>query len=155
MEVDKDQPLFSIQTMQEVIADSVSNREFQTVLLSLFAAVAMTLAAIGIYGLMSHAAAQRTREIGIRMALGAQKRDTLRLVVTQGMFLALLGVSIGVIGALALTRFMASLLYGVKPTDPMTFIGVSLVLAAVSLVASYVPARRATKVDPMVALRYE
>jgi putative ABC transport system permease protein len=153
--VDKDQPLFSIQTMQEVVADSVSNRAFQTVLLSLFAAVAMTLATIGIYGVMSHSAAQRTREIGIRMALGAQKRDTLRLVVSQGMFLALLGVSIGVIGALALTRFMSSLLYGVKPTDPMTFIGVSLVLAAVSLVASYVPARRATKVDPMVALRHE
>jgi putative ABC transport system permease protein len=155
MAVDKDQPLFSIQTMQEVVADSVSNRAFQTVLLSLFAAVAMTLATIGIYGVMSHSAAQRTREIGIRMALGAQKRDTLKLVVSQGMFLALLGVSIGVIGALALTRFMSSLLYGVKPTDPMTFIGVSLVLAAVSLVASYVPARRATKVDPMVALRHE
>ncbi|HXJ92059.1 MAG TPA: ABC transporter permease, partial [Terriglobia bacterium] len=155
MVVDKDQPLFSIQTMQEVVADSVSNRAFQTVLLSLFAAVAMTLATIGIYGVMSHSTAQRTREIGVRMALGAQKRDTLRLVVRQGMFLALLGVSIGVIGALALTRFMSSLLYGVKPTDPMTFIGVSLVLAAVSLVASYVPARRATKVDPMVALRYE
>jgi putative ABC transport system permease protein len=155
MAVDKDQPLFSIQTMQEVVADSVSNRAFQTVLLSLFAAVAMTLATIGIYGVMSHSTAQRTREIGIRMALGAQKRDTLRLVVGQGMFLALLGVSIGVIGALALTRFMSSLLYGVKPTDPMTFIGVSLLLAAVSLVASYIPARRATKVDPMVALRYE
>lgn len=155
MVVDKDQPLFSIQPMPEVVADSVSNRAFQTVLLSLFAAVAMTLAAIGIYGVMSHSAAQQTREIGIRMALGAQKRDTLRLVVSQGMFLALLGVSIGVIAALALTRFMSSLLYGVKPTDPMTFIGVSLVLAAVSLVASYVPARRAAKVDPMVALRYE
>jgi putative ABC transport system permease protein len=155
MVVDKDQPLFSIQSMQEVVADSVSDRAFQTVLLSLFAAVAMTLAAIGIYGVMSHSAAQRTHEIGVRMALGAQKRDTLRLVVSQGMFLALLGVSIGVIGALALTRFMSSLLYGVKPTDPMTFIGVSLVLAAVSLVASYVPARRATKVDPMVALRHE
>ena len=155
MAVDKDQPLFSIQPMQEVVADSVSNSEFQTVLLSLFAAVAMTLAAIGIYGVMSHSAAQRTREIGIRMALGAHQRDTLRLVVSQGMFLALLGVSIGAIGALALTRFMSSLLYGVKPTDPMTFIGVSLVLAVVSLVASYVPARRATKVDPMVALRYE
>ncbi|HXW90003.1 MAG TPA: ABC transporter permease [Terriglobales bacterium] len=155
MVVDKDQPLFSIQTMQEVVADSVSNRAFQTVLLSLFAAVAMTLATIGIYGVMSHSTAQRTREIGVRMALGAQKHDTLRLVVGQGMFLALLGVSIGVIGALVLTRFMSSLLYGVKPTDPMTFIGVSLVLAAVSLVASYVPARRATKVDPMVALRHE
>jgi len=155
MVVDKDQPLFSLQAMQEVVADSVSNRAFQTVLLSLFAAVAMTLATIGIYGVMSHSTAQRTREIGVRMALGAQKRDTLRLVVSQGMFLALLGVSIGVIGALALTRFMSSLLYGVKPTDPMTFIGVSLVLAAVSLVASYVPARRATKVDPLVALRHE
>jgi len=141
--------------MDEVIARSVAPRRLQMMLLGLFALLALVLAAVGIYGVVSYSCSQRVHEFGIRMALGAERRDLLQLVIRQGAMLALLGVGIGMGGALALTRFLSSMLYEVKPTDPPTLLGVSLILAAVALLASYIPACRATKVDPMVALRYE
>jgi putative ABC transport system permease protein len=153
--VDKDQPIFDVQTMQQRIAMSVGSRRFNLFLLTAFALLALTLAAVGLYGVVSYSLSLRTHEVGIRMALGAEKADVLRMVLVQGLKLAMIGVVIGIAGALALTRFLSSLLYGVKPTDPLTFIAVSLILIAVALAACYVPARRAAKVDPMVALRYE
>ncbi|HET9180433.1 MAG TPA: ABC transporter permease [Terriglobia bacterium] len=152
--VDKNQPV-SIASMNSVIAVTTAEPRFQTRLLTTFALMALVLTIVGIYGVLAYSVAQRTHEIGIRVALGAQKRDVLGMVIGQGLKLALIGVAIGVAGALALTRFLASLLYGVKPTDPLTFVAVSLTLIAVALVACYIPARRAAKVDPMVALRYE
>ncbi len=148
-------PLYNIETMEQYLASSSAQARFNTVLLGIFAGLALLLAAVGLYGVVSYSVSQRTQEIGIRMALGAEKRDVLRMVVGQGLKLALIGVAMGIFGALALTRLLTSMLYGVKPTDPLTFIAVSLVLIAVALLACYIPARRAAKVDPMVALRYE
>ncbi len=153
--VDKDQPLFQIQTMQQVVDDSVSGRRFQMSLLAIFASVALGLAAIGIYGLMSYSVSQRGHEIGIRMALGAKRAEVLRLVVGQGMLLAMIGVALGIGGALLLTRFLSGLLYGVGANDPVTFFGVAVLLSAVAALASFIPAWRAARIDPMEALRYE
>ena len=124
-------------------------------LLTAFAVAALLLASIGIYGMMSYAVAQRTREIGLRITLGAQRGNVLRMVIGEGMKLALIGVALGLIGSFALTRTMKNLLFGVSTTDPLTFLGITLLLAAVSLFACWIPARRATKVAPLVALRYE
>jgi predicted permease len=154
-EVDRDQPVSDISMMEDVLSESLARQRFSTILLGVFGAVALMLAAVGIYGVMSYSVAQRTREIGIRMALGARPQDVLKLAVGQGLKLVLIGVAIGAVAALALTRVMASLLYGVSPTDPVTFVTISLVLVGVALLASFVPARRATKVDPLIALRAE
>jgi putative ABC transport system permease protein len=154
-EMDKDQPVFDVHTMGEVRAISLALHRFSSIMLSIFAGVALLLAAIGIYGVMSYAVTQRTQEIGIRMALGARAMDVVKLVVGNGMLLALIGVAVGLAGAFGLTRVLASLLVGVTPTDAITFATVTFGLLLIALVACYVPARRATKVDPLIALRYE
>jgi putative ABC transport system permease protein len=144
-----------VTTMSEHVQLSLGEQRMMLTLAGVFGLLALVLGAVGIYGTISYAVAQRIHEIGIRMALGAERRDVLGLIIGQGIKLTLIGVAMGVAGTLALTRFLSSLLYGVKPNDPLTFVLVSLVLAAVAFLASYVPARRATKVDPIVALRYE
>ena len=148
-------PVANVRTMDEVMSAAQSRPRFLTALLTLFSSVALILAAVGIYGVIAYSVAQRTKEFGLRMALGAERGDLLKLVVGQGLILVAAGVLLGLGGALSFTRFLSSLLYGVRPTDPITFSVVPLVLGAVALLASYLPARRATKVDPMVALRYE
>ena len=153
--VDKDQPVTNIQTLEQVISDSIAPLRFRTLLLGLFAVVALVLATVGIYGVMAYAVMQRTHEIGIRMALGAQQRDVLKLVIGQGMRLALIGIALGLLAASALTRLVKSLLFGVSATDPVTFVIVATLLAGMALLACWLPARRATKVDPMIALRCE
>ncbi|HKQ52489.1 MAG TPA: ABC transporter permease [Pyrinomonadaceae bacterium] len=153
--LDKDLPIYNVKTMEQHISASAAQPRFRTLLLGIFACVALVLAGIGIYGVISYSVTQRTHEIGLRVALGAQRGDVLRLVVWQGMRMALVGICLGVAGAFVVTRVMSSFLFGVSATDSLTFVGVSLLLAVVSFLACYLPARRATKVDPMVALRYE
>ena len=154
-DIDPDVPISDVKTQTQQVAETLIQERLLGRLSSFFGGLALLLACVGLYGLMSYAVSQRTREIGIRMALGSRQRDALRLVAGQGLKLTLIGVMIGVASALALTRFLASQLYGVKPTDPLTFFAVSFLLALVASIACYIPARRATKVDPMVALRCE
>jgi putative ABC transport system permease protein len=153
--IDKDLPFTEVQTMDQRLSQSFAGRRFHMILLGVFAGLALVLSLVGIYGVMSYSVAQRTREIGVRMALGADRRHVLKLVLGQGLVLTLIGIAAGLGGAFALTRFLATLLYGVHPTDALTFAVVPLLLAAIAILACYIPARRATKVDPLVALRYE
>ncbi|MGC1493127.1 MAG: FtsX-like permease family protein, partial [Candidatus Acidiferrum sp.] len=147
--------MYGVQTMDEIISDSLATRRVSMILLGIFAALALGLASIGIYGVISYLVGQRTREIGIRLALGAKRADVLRLILGEGMKMAAMGLIIGFVAAFALTRLMAGLLFGVSATDPLTFMSVALLLATVALAACYIPARRAMRVDPIVALRYE
>jgi predicted permease len=147
--------MFKTKPMEEVVAESLATRRFSMILLSVFAGLALLLSSIGIYGVVSYVVGQRSREIGIRIALGAQRSDVLRLMLGEGMKMALVGVAVGVAAALALTHLMVQMLFGVSATDPATFVGVAAVLAGVALAACYIPSRRAMSVDPIVALRYE
>jgi putative ABC transport system permease protein len=153
--LDRAVPVSQLQTMEEVVARSNVRPRFYLLLLGAFAAVAVLLAAVGIYGVVSYSVSRRANEIGIRMALGARPGDVLRLIVGQGMGVVLAGAAAGLVGALALTRLMSSLLYGVGASDPATYVAVCLLMTAVALAASYLPARRATRIDPLIALRYE
>ena len=153
--IDPDQPIYSIRTMEEIRAESVASERLNLTLLSIFAGIALVLAVVGIYGVMSYSVTQRTHEIGIRMAIGAQTADVFRMILGQGMILALIGIGIGLVGAFALTRLMTTMLFGVTATDPLTFGVIAALLGAVALLACYLPGRRATKVDPVVSLRYE
>jgi putative ABC transport system permease protein len=153
--VDKDLPVFGVTTMNDVLAASVAQRRFSMSLLGGFAMLALLMAAIGLYGVLSYSVSQRMHEMGLRMALGANARDLMRLVVGQGIRAVLAGVAAGLLASFAATRLLAGMLFGVSPLDPFTFATVAGVLVAAALLASFVPARRATRVDPMVALRYE
>jgi len=153
--IDPDLPLAKVTTLTTLVDESMSQPRFSMLLLATFGALALLLASIGMYGVISYSVEQRTREIGIRMALGAERSNVFGMILAQGARLAGVGITIGLVAALAVTRLLASFLFGVQPTDPLTFGGVALLLLGVALIASYVPARRATRVDPMIALRYE
>jgi putative ABC transport system permease protein len=153
--IDKNQPVYDIKTMDDVLSVSIAKNRLVAQLFGVFAIFALLLATIGIYGVISYGVIQRTQEIGIRMALGAQSHDVLRLVVGQGMGLVSLGIGIGLTAAFGLTRLLSSLLYGVSAIDPLIYASVVVLLAIIAFLACYIPARRATKVDPMIALRYE
>jgi ABC-type antimicrobial peptide transport system permease subunit len=154
-ELDPDLPIYNVRTMDGRVQESLARRRFSMMMLGLFAALALALATIGIYGVMAYMVNQGTREIGIRLALGATQKNILQLILRQGMILALTGVAIGLAGAFALTRLMRSLLFGVRSTDPLTFVAIAALLTLIALLASYVPARRAARIDPMVSLRCE
>lgn len=155
MSLDKDQPIFNITTMETLISETIAGQRFSMVLLSVFGFVALTLAAVGIYGVMAYSVSQRSREIGIRMALGARAADVFKMIIRQGMLLTLIGLGAGLAGALTLTRVISALLFEVSATDPVIFVGISVLLVVVALAANFMPARRATRVDPLIALRYE
>ncbi len=154
-DLDANVPLYSVQTMDDVLSAQVASQRFNAAILGAFAGLAVLLAAVGIYGVMAYAVGQRTHEIGVRMALGAERADVLRMVLRQGLGLALLGVAIGLGASLALTWLIKTMLYGVTTTDPATFAVVTAILVTVALIACWIPARRATRVDPVIALRYE
>jgi putative ABC transport system permease protein len=154
-EIDATQPVSDVRTMEQVMGATLGRARFNTLLLSLFAVLAMILAAVGIFGVMNYSVSMRTREIGIMVALGAQPKQVLALILRQGLVLTVIGIGIGLAGALALTRVLSGILFGVEATDPATFGAIILLLSAVSLIACYLPARRATRVDPVIALRYE
>jgi putative ABC transport system permease protein len=154
-EIDPNQPLVKVRTMEDNIASTVAQPRFRTWLIGIFAALAVMLAAVGIYSVMSYSVTQRTNEIGIRVTLGAQPSDVFRTVVGEGLRFALIGIGIGIAAGLLLTRLLQSFLYGISASDPPTFIGITILLLAVALAASFFPARRATRVDPIIALRYE
>jgi len=153
--LDSDQPISDVRTMDDRIGRSLTGRRFNMILFALFASLALTLAGIGIYGIVAYSVSERTHEIGVRLALGAQRRDVLAMIVGRGMVMTAIGTAVGLVSGLAVTRVMSSLLFGVSATDPATFALITAVLAAVALVACYIPARRATRVDPMRALRIE
>jgi putative ABC transport system permease protein len=153
--IDKELPLSDVSTMDDLLAEETAGQRFETAAVGLFAALALMLAGVGIYGVISYTVSQRTHEIGIRLALGAQRDDVLRMVIRDGMFMVGTGVVAGIAGAFALTRLLRSLLFEITPTDPATYSVVTVILVAVALGACYIPARRAMRVDPMVALRYE
>jgi len=155
LEIDPNQPISNINTLDNIVSTSIAQPRLNMLLMGLFGALALVLAAVGIYGLLSYAVTQRTQELGIRMALGAQGNDVLGLILKQGMTLALIGEALGLIGAFALTRFIQTLLFGVTPTDATIFVAVVGILTSIALLACYFPARRATRVDPLIALRYE
>jgi putative ABC transport system permease protein len=154
-EIDSREVVYNVQTMNEVVSNSFAARRLSMMLLGVFAALALVLACVGIYGVISYLVGQRTHEIGVRMALGAQRRDVLRLVIGHGTRMAVMGVAIGIVAALGLTRLMANQLFGVSAHDPLTFVGVGMLLIIVAVAACYIPARRAMRVDPMIALRHE
>jgi ABC-type antimicrobial peptide transport system permease subunit len=154
-QIDAELPVHDMRPMEQVVAETTASRRLTLWLVGAFAALALVLASVGIYGVMSYGVTERVHEIGVRMALGAQRRDVLRLVVGHGMRLAAIGLLLGSVAAFFAARAMATLLFGVRPGDPLTYIGLTVVLALASLAACYIPARRATSVDPMVALRYE
>jgi ABC-type antimicrobial peptide transport system permease subunit len=154
-QISSEQVMYGVQTMEEMIANSLSARQVSMIVFGVFAALALGLASVGIYGVIAYLVGQRTHEIGVRMALGARRMDVLGMVLREGIKLAILGTVIGVIAALGLMRLLSNLLFGVSPGDPATFAAVAILLTSVAVAACYVPARRATKVDPIVALRYE